>query len=256
MPALYALPDFRRNSLLASLSAEDYCLLGRQMKLVEIGCGQVIALSGQAADAVYFPCSGVFVNLIRMQDGRASGAGIIGSEGIIGAHSFLTADAAHEAVTCILPGIAAKMRYDAFQTVTRENVHLHGLVQRYAAALLNMAEQTAACNQLHPAKGRLARWLLMIHDRAGVDQFSILHQRLADLLGLQRPSISLAAEGLQKEGAIKYRRGRMTILDRNALEGSACECYQVVRHAFLAFFPECSMHAIDAMAEKPVIHSP
>jgi hypothetical protein len=98
--------------------------------------------------------------------------------------------------------------------------------------MFTLVSQSAACNRLHPLEERAARWMLMTHDRVDADTFPITHDFLASMLGVRRPSVTVAAGILQRAGFIQYRRGRMTIIDREGLEASACECYAIVRRQF------------------------
>jgi CRP-like cAMP-binding protein len=110
-------------------------------------------------------------------------------------------------------------------------------MHNYMLAMFILVSQTAACNRRHPLEERCARWLLMTHDRVTNDEFPMTHEFLADMLGIRRPSVSIAMAMLSKAGFIKYRRGRVMVLDRDGLEAAACECYTVVRTQFDARFP-------------------
>jgi CRP-like cAMP-binding protein len=101
---------------------------------------------------------------------------------------------------------------------------------RYAQYFLTQVTQTAACNARHPLEVRLARWLLMAHDRVGSDMMPLTHEFLSIMLGVQRPGVSIAAGALQKAGLIRYTHGRITVLDRAGLEGASCECYRIVKN--------------------------
>lgn len=226
-----------QNHLLASLPQDEYLQIAPQLHLMKVEAQQIVYKADEPADCIYFPCSGVYVSLIQMQDGQIIGTGIIGNEGIIGAHVYLGSNVTHGTAICEIPGVVASMLCDDFQAANTERKALQRLARLYIADLLGMVEQNAACNQVHPAKGRLSRWLLMIQDRVGTNQFQMMQVNLSQMLGLARPSISLAAEALHKEGAIKYSRGQMTILDRQKLEDSACECYQIIQGIFAS--PRC-----------------
>jgi CRP-like cAMP-binding protein len=103
------------------------------------------------------------------------------------------------------------------------------VVTRYAQALLGLVMQSVACNAVHPVDRRLARWLLMAHDRAGTDEFPLTQELVATMLGVSRPTVSIVAGALRKSRLIEYRYGRMTILDRTGLEAASCECYRTSR---------------------------
>ncbi|MGB8181987.1 MAG: Crp/Fnr family transcriptional regulator, partial [Stellaceae bacterium] len=114
---------------------------------------------------------------------------------------------------------------------TRRNPILRDLLLGYVRFFLVQVLQSVACNGLHSVRQRCARWLLMAHDRAGTDTFGLTNQFLADMLGIQRPSVTVVARSLQQAGLIDYRRGTITIADRKRLEGAACECYAIVHRA-------------------------
>jgi CRP-like cAMP-binding protein len=109
---------------------------------------------------------------------------------------------------------------------------LHDLVLRYTQALIIQIAQTAACNKLHPLDGRLARWLLMTHDRALTDELALTHEFIATMLGTRRAGVTEAAGKLQQAGLINYKRGRIQITDRKGLEAATCECYAIVKQEF------------------------
>jgi CRP-like cAMP-binding protein len=113
-----------------------------------------------------------------------------------------------------------------------ESAALRGLLLRYAQAFHAQVTFTAACNARHAIERRLARWLLIAHDRAGADEFPMTHEFIAMMLGVRRPGVSLAAGALQKAGLIRYARGRMAVTDRPGLEAASCECYHTARREF------------------------
>jgi CRP-like cAMP-binding protein len=125
-----------------------------------------------------------------------------------------------------------RMSAETFKQQVKRDSPLHDLLQRYTLALFNLVAQSAACNRVHSIEERCGRWLLMTHDRVEADEFSLTQDFLAQMLGVRRPSVSLVASTLQRAGLIRYRRGRITILDRQGLEAAACECYRVIRDEF------------------------
>jgi CRP-like cAMP-binding protein len=124
-----------------------------------------------------------------------------------------------------------------FRAVIEANAEARRIVEKYILALVSQLMQSVACNRLHAIEARLARWLLMTADRVQSNEFMITHEFLAALLGVTRTSVTLSCRTLQNLGIIDYRRGRMRILDREALEEASCECYQVVRDAYKDFLP-------------------
>jgi len=124
------------------------------------------------------------------------------------------------------------MRVDHFQRALQEHPEFSEVVRRYTQGMINQISQTTACNHVHSVQQRMCRWLLMTHDRVGADEFHLTQEFLAQMLGVRRPSVTVAAGLLQKAGLIAYQRGRIRIVDRPGLEQDACECYETVRHEF------------------------
>lgn len=180
-------------------------------------------------DFVYFPQSGVQSVVVVMATGAMSEVGIIGREGMLGMQAFLGADASPHRVFCQVPGVCRRLPVAAFRDELRRGGRFLDLTQRYAQALFFQVSQSTACNHHHPVEERCARWLLMTHDRVGADVFPMTHEFLSVMLGVRRPSVTLAAGALQKAGVIRYSRGKVTVRDRPRLEEVACECYQAVR---------------------------
>jgi CRP-like cAMP-binding protein len=126
-------------------------------------------------------------------------------------------------------GDAMRMKVDVFKRSVRNGSQLHNLLLRYTLALMNLISQSVACNSLHSAEQRCCRWLLMCQDRVKSDSFLLTQEFLAQMLGVQRPTVSGVATTLQQAGLIRYSRGKMTIRDRRSLEVTSCECYSIVK---------------------------
>ena len=124
------------------------------------------------------------------------------------------------------------MQTNAFLTAVKTDPEFNRLMQRYTAYSLRYTSQTVACNALHSLEQRTCRWLLMTHDGIGRDDFTLTHEFLAEMLGVRRQSVSLAAGALQRSGLVTYRRGRIRIINRRGLEATACECYEVLRSLY------------------------
>jgi CRP-like cAMP-binding protein len=156
----------------------------------------------------------------------------IGNEGLVGSPVFLGAERGTTQALCQVSGQALKMRVDDFQHTLRDHSELHEIVERYIQALIGQISQSTACNHVHTMQERMCRWLLMTHDRVGVDEFNLTQEFLAEMLGVRRPSVTVCAGILQKAGLIRYQRGHIQVLDRAGLEACSCECYEVVRQEF------------------------
>ena len=137
-----------------------------------------------------------------------------------------------------IPGAHARLPIADLVALAVPGTVLHTVLLRHAQAFFILAGQSAACNQLHPVEERCARWLLLTHDRVAEDSFPLSHEVLGQMLGVRRPSVTLAAGVLQRAGLITYRRGVITVLDRAGLEAATCECYDVIQGEFARLLNE------------------
>jgi CRP-like cAMP-binding protein len=167
-----------------------------------------------------------------MENGSAVEIGTVGYEGLSTVDLIMGSELAIETTICQIPGTALRMPAETFREMTANDTPLRWLALRYLQAYLSQVSQSAACNRLHSLEARMARWLLMSHDRMRRQDFTLTQEYLATMLGVQRPSLSVAAGALQRAGIIDYQRGRMRILDREALEKTSCECYRTVQSHF------------------------
>jgi CRP-like cAMP-binding protein len=157
---------------------------------------------------------------------------MVGREGMVGLPVILGTDSSTTGTVAQIPGTGWRIRAAMAKQVFDTSPALHSLLLRYAQAYHSQVAQTAACNGRHTLEKRLARWLLMAHDRADSDEFPMTQEFIAQMLGVVRVSVSGVAGTLQKEHLIGYVHGRITILDRPGLEAASCECYRIVRQQF------------------------
>src|SRR5919107_5063205 len=220
-----------RNRLLAALPSADLARLWPRLEAVELPLRKVLHAPGKPIEAVYFPETGYVSMLAYMEDGDAAEVGMIGIDGMIGLPILLGAD--HDDIEAMVqsPGTALRMDATAFRDALEGVPAFRALLLRYALVHHGQVARTAACNGRHHTDQRLARWLLMAHDRARGDQFPMTHEFLSMMLGVGRAGITLAAGQLQKAGHIHYQRGCIEIVDRRGLESAAFECYGIVRRA-------------------------
>lgn len=190
--------------------------------------GQVLAEADQPIRQVYFPITAVVSLVVPMEEEKNVEVALVGREGIIGLPVALDTRQHLKAVVQI-PGEVYRLDPGIFSHAVRQDHELNRLLGRFILVRLQQVAQTAACNQLHRVQQRLCRWLLMCHDRVGVDQFPLTHQFLSQMLGIRRATVSDAAARLQLDGVIKYKRGQVTIADRERLEKRACACYRVIQ---------------------------
>jgi CRP-like cAMP-binding protein len=220
------------NRLLAQLPTEEYEQLAPHLEPVPLTLGDIIHYPQEPVTHVYFPLRGTVSVISTFEDGGGVEVGVVGNEGVFGLNVVLgSLTTPHEAIVQ-LPGEALRVRTRVLTEEFRKGGQLHDLLLRYTQAFIIQLAQTAACNRSHPIGGRLARWLLMSHDRAMTDDLALTHEFIAVMLGTRRAGVSEAAGKLQNDGVIKYKRGHIQIVDRKGLEAISCECYPIVKREF------------------------
>ena len=221
-----------RNGLLAALPPEDLARLRPRLQPFELPFDQTIYPADGAVEAVLFVETGMVSLLATLEDGEQVEVGIAGREGLVGLPLVFGDDRSLVEARVQMEGTALRMDAAALRDGMEGSAALRLVLNRYALFFQAQVTMAAACNARHAIEQRLARWLLIAHDRAGADEFPMTHEFMAMMLGVRRPGVSLAAGVLQKAGLIRYARGRMEITDRPGLEAASCECYHTVRHEF------------------------
>lgn len=220
------------NQLIESLPRKDRLGLLEICEPIELVLSQVLGEPGRATGHVYFPVDG-FVSLVRTVDGRLGlEVGMVGREGVLGAQLALGVSTSPLHALVQGAGTSRRVKAKAFRSQLEVSAPLRRSIQRYVYVLMEQMATSAACLRYHLINQRLARWLLMSHDRAHADSFYVTQEFLAYMLGVRRVSVTRAAGGLQRDGAIAYQRGRVTVLDRARLEGAACSCYRIDRKSY------------------------
>jgi CRP-like cAMP-binding protein len=223
------------NRLLAGLPRGDRERFVAGGERVKLEFGEVLCEPGQRIRHVYFPADG-FVSLAAPVDSRASlEVGLIGNEGMFGISLVLGIAVSAQRALVRGAGDALRMPAASFHRELQGSTALQRGLNRYLYALMAQFAQTAACTRYHLLEARLARWLLMTHDRAHSDGFRLTHDFLADMLGVRRVGVTKAAGELQRRRMIRYRRGHITILDRGALESASCGCYRAMKQTYDRF---------------------
>jgi CRP-like cAMP-binding protein len=220
------------NRLLAALPVEEQRRLGAELAVVNLGVRDLIYDIDATITAVYFPLTCVLSVVATVDDDVAVEIATIGAEGLAGLPVFLGAAASPHRCFCQIPGQALRLEAAALRRLLDSDGALHQVLHRYTDAMMTFVGQNVACNRLHSADERTARWLAHTHDRVNADTFPITQEFLALMLGVRRATVSVNARILQRAGLIRYSRGRMTILDRDGLTAAACDCYGIIRHAF------------------------
>jgi len=222
----------QRNRLLESLPHAESTHLRALMEPIRPRVNDVLYEQLTPIDYVYFPDGGVFSLLREMRDGSTVEIGAVGNEGMVGLAAFHGASVTTDRVICQITGPALRMPVDRFKQIVTPEHPLHARMHLYTQAFMLHLAQAVACNRLHSATERYARWLLIAHDRVGRDEFALTQQFMAIMLGVRRTTVSEIAGSFRDQGILQYHQGRMTIDNRAALEAAACECYKVVRTYF------------------------
>ena len=222
------LDQLKANFLLRSLPERTIEQLAPHLRERELPHKAVIHEPYEVVDDLVFPLSGVISWIVTMKDGDMAEAVTIGREGVAGINAALGGHRGSTAAIVQAPGTALSISTEAFLRILEDDKALFKVMQHYANTLINVMAQCAACNRLHEVTERCARWLLMMHDRADSDEFTLLQEFLADMLGVRRPSVSVCASILQRAGLISYKRGKVRVENRHGLEEAACECYAVI----------------------------
>jgi CRP-like cAMP-binding protein len=232
MPAADASPPAPRNRLLAALPPEDLARLRTRLVAVELPVRHVLHRPQELLDAVHFPESGWISMLATLESGDAAEVGVIGREGMVGLALLHASDRMPFEAIVQAGGTSLRLDAAAFHEELDRSAALRTLLLRYGHAFAVQLAWTAACNGRHAIEQRLARWMLMGHDRVDGDEFPMTHEFLSMMLGVRRAGVSVAAATLQRAGLIRYDRGHMAITDRPGLEAAACECHDNIEQEY------------------------
>ncbi len=214
------------NRLIQGLNPDDRDALLAIATPVEFAPGHVFSEPDDPIEHLHFIDSGFCSSVAVLEDGRTVETVMIGREGVLGVVASVVPHHAHTRSVAQVAGTARRVDAAKFRALSAQRPGVRDAVADYMARLQGELEQSAACNALHHAGQRFAKWLLRCHDRVEGDTLNLTQEYLASMLGSQRTTVNEAAQGLQKAGAIAYSRGRITVLDRAALERAACECYR------------------------------
>ena len=227
-----------QNRLLAALPPEDYGLVAPHLTHVDLERGRLLYEPGDRIDVVYFPHDGVVSMMTLMENGAAIENATIGREGAVGLSSAVSSRPALSRAIVQTPCRCARIGANQLHEAWVRSPRIRDMVDRHTEALLGHASQSAACNALHSVEARFCRWLLSCLDRISGDTVTLTQEFLADMLGVQRTTVTAVARSLQEKGFIRYRRGVMAVIDRDGLRASACECYDAVRRNYERLLPQ------------------
>jgi CRP-like cAMP-binding protein len=224
-----AAPNWTRNRLLLALPPRHLKRIMPELEHIECQREQILLDVDSSLDHIFFPDSGVISVVAVYSDGKIVEMATIGREGCTGIQAVFGVKSSSVRLLVQIPGGAAKMSRPAFRRAMTSVPSFRNLAYSYVQAFLEQVMASVACNGAHSLSQRLARWLLMMRDRSDDDALPVTHDLLAEMLGVQRPSISNAARELERAGLIIRGRGNIRIIDRKGLTEASCECYQAVR---------------------------
>lgn len=218
-----------RNRLLACLSEEDRQLVAPHCTVHAMKRGAVLFHPGDDVEAVYLPCDGMVSLIVVTPSGETAETGLIGGEGAVGGLISSGYKPAYFRAVVQIPGDVLRIGADAIERAKAKSPRFHDMFASYADCLLAHLLQTIACNALHSLEQRLPCRLLSIHQRQGTDELPLTQEYLSAMLGVQRTTVTATAATLQQRGLIQYYRGRIRLLDLDALERASCRCHASVK---------------------------
>lgn len=223
------------NRLLAALSAREIDFLKPHLEPVSFSTGEIVFQAGDAIDYVYFPSKGMISMLSVTEGGQTVEVGFTGFEGIVGISLFLGRGEMPYQALVQVPVDGFRVKAKTILELFERGGVFHDVVLRFIYVMFKQISQTCVCNHFHTIEARLCRWLTVMHDRSKNGHLSLTQEFLANMLGVQRTSIGMIANILQAAGIIRYRRGKVEIVDYERLKQSACECFFIIRNELEEF---------------------
>jgi CRP-like cAMP-binding protein len=220
------------NKLLAALPETSFAAVEPHLKTIDLVHGSVLAEDENEVRAVYFPQSGVISLVVELDFGEMIETAMIGRDGVLNASSALDGKISLNKAIVQLAGVASVIEVNRFREIANEFEPIRNLIIRHEQVIFAQAQQSAACNASHSIESRMCRWLLRMRDLADGDELKLTQEFLAQMLGVQRPSVSIIAGTLQKAGLIAYRRGKVRLLNIEGLQDGSCECYNKVKRHY------------------------
>jgi CRP-like cAMP-binding protein len=225
--------NYKSNLILSALPTQAYERLASHLEYADLPLGKVLYDPEEPIRHAYFPLRGAVSIVTVLRDGGSVEAGVIGNEGMVGFPIVLgTRVEFNRRAQVQLAGSGLKLKAGALQEEFRKGEQLRDLLLSYLHAFITQISQTAACNRMHRLEERLARWLLACQDRLSSDELELTQEFIAEMLGVRRAGVSVAATQLEERGLIGHKRGRIQIIDRPGLEATSCECYGIVRREY------------------------
>ncbi len=242
MPVLANAPSTkattRSNRILGALPENELARLLPHLEYVEMPLGWVICEPGIQFEWGYFPINSIVSLLYMMENGTAAEIAITGNDGMVGISLFMGGESTTSRAIVQHAGHGYRLRAKTLKSEFALGEHLQYLALRYAQALLTQMAQTTVCNRHHALEQQFCRWLLLRLDRLQGNQLLMTQEQIANILGVRREGITEVAGRLQQQGLIRYSRGRITVVDRQALQQRGCECHAVVRSEYARLCPD------------------
>ncbi len=220
------------NKLLAALPASDYERLVPHLKLVTLPVPQILYKAAEPITQVYFPDKSMVSIVTTMEDGSTAEVGIVSNEGMVGIPVILGDKTTTTTAFVQISGAGMQMDADILQAEFNRGGAIQALLLCYVQTVYTELAQGVACNRLHTLEERLARWLLTVSDRLHSEDFPLTQEFMFQMLGVRRSGVTVAASTLNRAGMISYKRGHISILNREDLEATSCECYRVIQNEF------------------------
>jgi CRP-like cAMP-binding protein len=235
----------KQNHLLAALPEAEFERLAPHLEPVPMRLGEALYEPGGRLQHVYFPTTSIVSLLYVMEDGASAEIAVVGNEGILGISLFMGGETTPSRAVVQSAGYGYRLKAPLLKQEFNRAGPVLRLLLRYTQALITQMSQTAVCNRHHSLEQQLCRWLLLSLDRLSTNELTMTQELIANMLGVRREGVTEAAGNLQRAGLIRYSRGRITVLDRQQLEETVCECYAVVKKEFdrlLSDIPRAAAH--------------
>ena len=243
--------NHRANRLLAALEPDDFAALEPHLHGISLRQDQVLYETGDPLRHATFPHDTVVSLVAVLKDGRSAEMAVYGREGALGLVSSMTARQSFGRCIVQAAGTASQIELERLHEVISIRPKVRQLELHFTEAMMARVLQNVACNAVHNVEERCCRWILSMHDRLDRDTVPLTHEFLADMLGVQRSTVSSITRALQEAGFIRQGRGVITVLDRTGLERASCECYGTVRRSFERLLPYTYRNTSTADSHQP-----
>ncbi len=221
-----------QNELIVALSSEYRAFIGDSLEETILDYGQIIAHEGEECSRVYFPLSCLISTVATFESGISIEITATGREGMVPVDAILGSSRVASPLVVQVSGVALTTSYPVFCRLIASSAEFRRTLLGYADAYLQQLLQSAACNSVHSAEQRAARWLLTNQDRTGSDTFRVTQEQLAEILAVSRPTVNIICQKLEKEKIIRHNRGVVTVIDNASLALKACECHEIIRRKY------------------------